>query len=267
MSWRSRAVRTAARTSAEATLGPPDDPRSVEIVVSPLAANPLTPGLVMSMRDVTERRKLQEELEHRALHDELTGLPNRALLKDRLTTALSAGARDHRSVAVLLCDLDGFHDVNVTAGRAAGDAVLVETARRLEAVVGPHDTVARLGDDEFVVICPVLDDDMTAYLLGQRIRTALSRPYLVTPTDDTTHDDSARDDSAQDHSRHDDATQAVQSDLELSLGVSIGAAASRPGVSPVQLLAAADAAMHADRRAAQQAAARAAERTDLATAG
>jgi diguanylate cyclase (GGDEF)-like protein/PAS domain S-box-containing protein len=103
-------------------------------------------------RDVTDVVQAEDDLRHVALHDSLTGLPNRALLVDRLDAALSRCARDGHEVAVLYCDLDGFKRVNDTAGHGAGDAVLVETARRLQEVMRPDDTVARVGGDEFVVV-------------------------------------------------------------------------------------------------------------------
>ncbi len=94
----------------------------------------------------------EEQLSHDALHDRLTGLPNRALLVDRLEAALSRAAREGAEFAVLYCDLDGFKEVNDTAGHAAGDAVLIETAARLQGVVRAGDTIARVGGDEFVLI-------------------------------------------------------------------------------------------------------------------
>ena len=104
------------------------------------------------LRDVTEAMIAQKDLEHTALHDSLTGLPNRALLIDRIDGALARSERDHREISVLFCDLDGFKHVNDTAGHAAGDAVLIETARRLQQVLRDGDTVARVGGDEFIVL-------------------------------------------------------------------------------------------------------------------
>lgn len=104
------------------------------------------------LRDVTDVVEAEEQLTHRALHDSLTGLPNRALLLDRLTAALERSERHGREIAVLFCDLDGFKRVNDTGGHSAGDSVLIETARRLQGAVREGDTVARVGGDEFVLI-------------------------------------------------------------------------------------------------------------------
>ncbi len=102
--------------------------------------------------DVTELVQVEERLTEAALHDPLTGLPNRTLLSDRLGLALRRTSRTGQDVAVLFCDLDGFKHVNDTAGHAAGDAVLMAAAGRLREVLRPQDTVARVGGDEFVVV-------------------------------------------------------------------------------------------------------------------
>ena len=108
--------------------------------------------LVGVARDVTDAVEVKDQLTAAALHDPLTGLPNRRLLADRLGLALRRTERAGGEVAVLFCDLDGFKRVNDTAGHAAGDFVLSTTADRLRAVVRPQDTVARVGGDEFVVV-------------------------------------------------------------------------------------------------------------------
>lgn len=104
------------------------------------------------VRDVTDVVEAEARLMHAARHDYLTGLPNRASLMERLQAALMPGAHEGREVAVLFCDLDGFKPVNDTGGHAAGDAVLLESARRLTSILREGDTVARVGGDEFVIV-------------------------------------------------------------------------------------------------------------------
>ncbi len=108
--------------------------------------------LVGVARDITDAMAIEQRLQHSALHDELTGLPNRALLTDRLTSAIARCQAGGGELAVLFCDLDGFKRVNDSAGHAAGDAVLIETARRLLHAVRDSDVVARVGGDEFVIV-------------------------------------------------------------------------------------------------------------------
>jgi diguanylate cyclase (GGDEF)-like protein len=123
-----------------------------------------------------------------ALHDSLTGLPNRALLQDRLTVALAQARREHRRVAVLFCDLDRFKVINDSLGHEAGDEVLRQVARRLEAVVRPGDTVARFGGDEFVFCCENVGGAAEAVRIAERIGRELERPLdldeelFVTPS-------------------------------------------------------------------------------------
>src|SRR6185503_14030701 len=92
------------------------------------------------------------QMAHMGLHDALTGLPNRRLLVERISTALDRADRHGGEVAILFCDLDDFKRVNDTAGHAAGDAVLVEAAARLSSVLRAGDSVARVGGDEFVIV-------------------------------------------------------------------------------------------------------------------
>src|SRR3546814_6531979 len=114
----------------------------------------------MMVSDITAAHMLQEKLQHQALHDQLTGLPNRYLFEDRLEMAAARqGRQKGGSTAVMYLDLDRFKPVNDTYGHAVGDQLLTEVGRRLVRVVRTSDTVARLGGDEFAIICEGLDED------------------------------------------------------------------------------------------------------------
>ncbi|MEZ5143581.1 MAG: PAS domain S-box protein [Acidimicrobiales bacterium] len=130
-------------------------------------------------RDVTDRRRLEAELAHQATHDSLTGLPNRALLLDHLGLALARAGRDDGQVALLFLDLDRFKQVNDSLGHRAGDQLLVEVARRISGVLRPADTVARIGGDEFVVLCDQVADEHHAVAIAQRINATLSAKPIV----------------------------------------------------------------------------------------
>ncbi|MCF6744027.1 diguanylate cyclase [Blastococcus sp. KM273128] len=181
-------------------------------------------GAVVTLSDVTEQRALEDALRDAALHDPLTGLPNRNLLLDRLDQTLAAAERARRPMAVLYCDLDGFKPVNDTAGHAAGDEVLVEAARRLAGAIRPGDTVARIGGDEFVVLCPEAGSERAAQVIADRITAAFDLPLRRANGD------------------------------EHAVGISIGVTLCGPGETPDSALAASDAAMYrvkAARRAAR----------------
>ena len=123
--------------------------------------------------DITERRAIEEQLVRDALHDRLTDLPNRALLVDRLTQALGDHPRPG-SLAVLYLDIDRFKVINDSLGHESGDTVLVELARRLEGLLRPHDTVARFGGDEFVVLCVGLEHPAEAVHVAERLQRGVA---------------------------------------------------------------------------------------------
>ena len=127
-------------------------------------------------RDITDIVEVEERLSDAALHDPLTGLPNRTLLSDRLNGALARCARGGHEVAVLFCDLDGFKAVNDTGGHAAGDRVLAECATRLLATLRSADTVARVGGDEFVIL---IEPGGDALEVVRRIQRQISLPICV----------------------------------------------------------------------------------------
>ena len=179
------------------------------------------------IRDITDVVEAEEQMFHGALHDALTGLPNRSLLMDRLEEALVRSLRDGREIAVLYCDLDGFKNVNDSAGHAAGDAVLVETARRLLSAVREGDTVARFGGDEFVVVVEPWNRGTGpkagvafSVEVAERVLRALSRPFLV---------------------------DGVEHDVSVSIGVAHPSITSSEGVATERAIAVvgnADAAMY-----------------------
>ena len=124
------------------------------------------------------RLRGEERMRHDAVHDPLTGLANRTLLRDRLEQALARSRRRGGASGLLFVDLDNFKQVNDEHGHATGDAVLVELGQRLQKAVRPSDTVARLGGDEFVVVCEELDEQ-TAVALGRRLHDALEQPLVI----------------------------------------------------------------------------------------
>ncbi len=126
-----------------------------------------------------ERVANEERLAHQALHDGLTGLPNRTLLLDRLDHALERRGRVGGDIAVLFCDLDRFKVVNDSMGHGVGDEILVAVAERLVASVEPGDTVARFGGDEFVVLLEDVRDEAAPVQAAERIATALEAPFVL----------------------------------------------------------------------------------------
>ncbi|HEU4844003.1 MAG TPA: diguanylate cyclase [Burkholderiaceae bacterium] len=126
--------------------------------------------------DVTELRAGDERMRHMAFHDPLTGLPNRALLLDRMTQGMSAAERDGRGLGVMFIDLDCFKPINDTLGHDVGDQLLQEVAQRLSHGVRQSDTVARIGGDEFVVLLEQVDDGMTYVNVAEKLLASLSLP-------------------------------------------------------------------------------------------
>jgi diguanylate cyclase (GGDEF)-like protein/PAS domain S-box-containing protein len=153
--------------------------RHFEVVATNLVDNPAVNGLVLNARDVSDRVEAAEILATRAYHDELTGLPNRALLLKRLREALQHAQERRRMVGVLFLDLDRFKIVNDSLGHTAGDELLREVARRIQDISRPGDTVARLGGDEFVVIINGMVRRGDAVLAARRLRRAIAKPIKL----------------------------------------------------------------------------------------
>jgi diguanylate cyclase (GGDEF)-like protein len=131
------------------------------------------------LANAVERRRTEERTQHEALHDALTGLPNRSLFLDRLEHALSVAARRRTAIAVLFLDLDQFKLVNDSLGHAAGDELLAAVAPRLEQALRPGDTVARFGGDEFAVLAEDVGDERGATRIAERIAELLARPLIL----------------------------------------------------------------------------------------
>ncbi|MFG3286202.1 putative bifunctional diguanylate cyclase/phosphodiesterase [Streptomyces sp. NPDC048111] len=176
-------------------------------------------GLILNSRDVTERVRLQAQLEHNAEHDPLTDLPNRALFTKRVRKALGGRRVTDPGTAVLFIDLDGFKQVNDTIGHQAGDELLIQAARRLHESVRAGDTAARLGGDEFAAL--ILGDgtrdpaarEYHVREIADRLRLTLSQPYLIDGND-------------------------------VRVAASIGVAFAEPGIGAGELLRNADLAMY-----------------------
>ena len=169
---------------------------------------------IAQLLDVSDQRAAEEKLLHQALHDPLTGLPNRRLLLDRLQQAIARSRRRGNYVAVLFLDLDRFKVINDSFGHATGDQVLMEVARRLQELTRSSDSLARLGGDEFVVLVEDMTDPDEAPAVARRIEEALSLPM------------------------------AVQPDVTVSITTSIGITVARSGDDPAALLRDADTALY-----------------------
>jgi diguanylate cyclase (GGDEF)-like protein/PAS domain S-box-containing protein len=150
----------------------------VEAIASDHLADPAVDGLLLSMRDVGERKALEDRLRHQAFHDPLTGLANRALFEQRLHAALTATPEPGRRPAVLFLDLDDFKTINDSLGHAAGDALLRTVGARIAGVLRPDDVAARLGGDEFAILLTRVPDERAAVAVAERVAEAV-RPEIA----------------------------------------------------------------------------------------
>ena len=154
-------------------------------VMAVFARRPLSDAVLAAMAPAAkeiavgiERKRNEAALAHQALHDSLTGLPNRSLMIDRLDQALARCRRRQSRCAVMLLDLDHFKVVNESRGHSFGDRLLVAVSQRLREVVRPTDTVARFGGDEFVLLCEDVVSEWEASIIGQRVSAALEEPFV-----------------------------------------------------------------------------------------
>lgn len=144
-----------------------------------LRSEPAIDGLVITLRDISERRSLEARLTHQAYHDSLTRLANRSLFLNRVAHAIARYPRDQKPAAVLFLDLDGFKKVNDSLGHAAGDELLVACAARLAACIRPGDTIARLGGDEFAVLLEGIAGMSDAETIAGRIAHAVAGSFTI----------------------------------------------------------------------------------------
>ena len=186
----------------------------VEATAINLLADPNLKGIVVTIRDVHERKLLEDRLSHQAFHDPLTNLANRALLANRVEHALARLQRDGRPPAVLFLDLDNFKTVNDSLGHTAGDQLLIEVARRLQSCVRLTDTPARLGGDEFALLLEDTSGLEAATEVAERVARSLRMPF---------------------------ALQGQEVFLTASMGIAISASAREPAT---ELLRNADVAMY-----------------------
>ena len=152
----------------------------VALVAGPMMVNGNKAGYIHSYRDIGERKRLEARLQHDALHDALTGLPNRALFLDRLSQAFTRRSRGReQNCGVLFLDLDRFKEINDTLGHAAGDALLVGVAERLRGALRPQDTAARLGGDEFAILVENILSVSGMEIVATRVLEAMGREFEV----------------------------------------------------------------------------------------
>ena len=154
-------------------------PLAVGVSAAPLLRNDSPDGTVLVFSDLSRLKAYQAEIQQLAFHDALTGLPNRRLLKERLTQALAQAQRHQRQLALMYLDLDHFKEVNDTLGHDGGDELLQAVAARLIQSVRATDTVARLGGDEFVVLLPEVADHAAAMQVAQHILDTLRAPMQL----------------------------------------------------------------------------------------
>ncbi|MGI8888853.1 MAG: putative bifunctional diguanylate cyclase/phosphodiesterase [Nocardioidaceae bacterium] len=165
---------------AEGTLGTPDgDTSDIAYSITPLRAEGTHVGAVLVLRDVTERRAFEDELTRRALHDDLTGLPNRRLLLERLDHALIRSSTTGLDHGLLFLDLDRFKLVNDSYGHLVGDELLVQVSARLRSGLEPANSLARMSGDEFIVLIEDVQDISDVTTVAERLLLVLQEPFAV----------------------------------------------------------------------------------------
>jgi diguanylate cyclase (GGDEF)-like protein/PAS domain S-box-containing protein len=153
---------------------------TVSLTTSPIRNTSGEPiGMAVIVKDIARRQKVERELAHQARHDDLTGLPNRLLLADRLQQAIDRSGRSGLRAGLIYVDLDGFKFVNESLGHEAGDILLQSVATRLSTCVRKGDTLARVGGDEFMLIVTEIGESDSALAVAERLRRALREPFII----------------------------------------------------------------------------------------
>ncbi len=153
--------------------------RQFEVLHTNLLEDEHVRGIVLNARDISERKAFEEQLAHQAFHDPVTNLPNRALFVERVRHAIGRARREESELGVMFLDVDDFKTINDSLGHGAGDAALIDVAKRLSGSVRSSDTAARFGGDEFVVLLEDLDSVQTAVDVAERVLEDLRRPLTV----------------------------------------------------------------------------------------
>jgi diguanylate cyclase (GGDEF)-like protein/PAS domain S-box-containing protein len=153
--------------------------RQFEILHTNLLDDEHVRGIVLNARDISERKAFEEQLAHQAFHDPVTNLPNRALFVERVRHAISRSRREGSELGVIFLDIDDFKTINDSLGHGAGDAALIDVAKRLSYSIRSSDTAARFGGDEFVVLLEDLEGTETAVEVAERVLEDLRAPLMV----------------------------------------------------------------------------------------
>lgn len=196
---------------------PGGSPLHAEVIATNLLSDPMVNGIVLNTRDISDRKRFEEQLRHQAFHDPLTGLANRALFRDRVDHALKLARRQRHAITVLFLDLDDFKRINDSYGHAEGDKLLVLAAERFRSCARAADTVARLGGDEFAILIEDSTGPEEQEALIERLTSAMAQPFML-------------------------------SGNEVFVTASVGIAAAEAGESVSDVLRNADTAMYAAKR-------------------
>ena len=199
-------------------LQPEGAPLHAEVIATNLLGDPIVSGIVLNTRDISERKRFEQQLLHQAFHDPLTGLANRALFRDRVDHALKLAKRQRHAITVLFLDLDDFKKVNDSFGHGEGDKLLVLAAERFRSCARAADTVARLGGDEFAILIEDSTGPEEQQALIERLTSSMAQPFML-------------------------------SGNEVFVTASVGIAAAVTGESVSDVLRNADTAMYAAKRA------------------